>query len=187
MKLQSHKGYDDNHGVLICGAVPKDCVLVITGLPRSGTSAAAEVVSTFLQVGQTHWQNLEDYPLGDAIREGRLDDVRKMTADYPSRWSFKKPGMHGHAAELRELFGARLCWLVTLCDPVATAIREQMANGGDLQEWLTGSWQRLAKLCEWFDTVAEPKALVSCEKLLTHRGQVRDVIGRWILGELSCE
>jgi hypothetical protein len=82
MKLESPKGYDDNHGVLLCGAVPKDCVMVITGLPRSGTSAAAEVVSTFLWMPRTHWQNLEDYPLGDAIRDGRLNDVRKATAGY---------------------------------------------------------------------------------------------------------
>lgn len=174
-------GCGENLGVLTWGRPPADAVLVVTGLARSGTTSAAELVSTLLPLFFDRVGNLEDYRFAEALQEkSDASDASDLIASRPSRWACKRPFAWTDAGVLQAVLGPRLCWLVTVRDCLSVATREQMANGGDVETWLIDIQARSEQMHRWFNSLRCPRALVSCEKLLTHRGPVRTALAAWL-------
>lgn len=173
----------ENHGVITYGNPPANCVVVITGLARTGTTDMAGIVATLMPLFCDHWPNAEDYNLSTAIERGDKAAILEQIIERPDTWAFKRPFIYRHTEVLLDIFGTRLCWLVMMRDSVATAIREQCANGGELSAWLNQTRKNIQELECWFEALNCPRALVSYEKLLTNRGHVRAALGNWLYSD----
>jgi hypothetical protein len=154
----------------------------VTGIPRTGTTSAAEVVCS-LWPAEFHFDNLdnlEHYRLAAILKARDHEAARAIISR--QRFAWKSPALWMVEGALREVAGNRITWVVTARDVVATALREAEYRKQDVAEWLQREWRWSTEMGRWFATLRDPRAIVSAEKLLTDRASIRMQLKRWLAG-----
>lgn len=172
-----------NHGIVCWGTVPPDAVVCVTGIPRTGTTSAAEILCSlwpdrFLFDGR---DNLEHYALVAALKAGDIETARATLAE---RCAWKSPAMWMFEPALRAAVGDRIAWVVTTRDVAATALREAEYRKEDPGDWLQRQWRWSIEMGRWFAGLTDPRAIVSAEKMLTDRVSIRLHLAAWLKGAL---
>jgi hypothetical protein len=149
--------------------------ILVTGLGRSGTSAAASILFHFgyCLTDLPQIRNHEDPQLRDLLKEGKVDeivDILKTRSARNTHVGWKDPKIYGRSGpNLIGKLGDDWLLVVIFRDPIAIAMRRALSGqaefAADLDKVITG--QR--KLFEFADQVSRTRAVlyVSYEKMLT--------------------
>jgi hypothetical protein len=149
--------------------------ILVTGLGRSGTSAAASILFHFgyCLTESPQIRNHEDPHLRDLLKDGKVDeivDILKARSAKNTHVAWKDPKIYGRSGpNLVGKLGDDWLVVVIYRDPIAIAMRralsEQAEFSADLARVITGQ----KKLVEFADGVAKTRAVlyVSYEKMLT--------------------
>jgi hypothetical protein len=159
----------------------------VTGLGRGGTTSVAELVSTLEQLYWTGLANLEDYDLCEAIERGDIGTAKTIVGARPDRWAIKRPHFWRYTARLQQVLEKRLAWVFVFRDPVAVTLRQAQASGRPVSSTFEDVATQYRQFAAFAANAVEPKALVSYEKSLTAREQLRWHLGQWLHGKRFTE
>jgi hypothetical protein len=149
--------------------------VLVTGLGRSGTSAAASIMFHFgyCLTELPPIRNHEDPHLRDLLKDGKIDEIvgilQNRVANH-SHVAWKDPKIYGRSGQ--NLVGKLADdWLVVVIfrDPIAIAMRRAMSEQAEFSADLARVISGQRKLLDFADGVAKTRAVlyVSYEKMLT--------------------
>lgn len=165
---------DANDGIIELNPAPfrHGEVIIVSGLPRSGTSMCAHVLhEAGVPMGGSEMNHVvfEDQHILSMISRGDTVSLAAAVATrHPSLWGFKAPGLFQSPAWTHPMQNAIPLkrYVLMVRDPVAVAVRSGMAEGRDVRSEVLSAGAELVRCLDFAMWQTCPVLLVSYEKAL---------------------
>lgn len=164
-----------NKGIVELNATscPNEATIAMLGVARSGTSMVARCIKELgLYIGHTDDAVYEDLVIGPPLLNRNLDDVRSIVLERNKKfekWGFKKPDAWKLIPEL-ELLLRNPRFVITFRDPLAIAVRNNIAVKAEVIDNMSNSIRSYAKMLSLIKSINSPCLLVSYEKAVQFPG-----------------